>query len=398
MEGILRFTTTTVDELDGVEVKFVNVYLRDDKPGGLSVLLILPDSELVLAPGDDFSIGERSYRITSIEPGKSGFYEIEVDAETRSSADKDLSVDNGPVQVELPEGTGSADLVRALKSIGQTIIDGLIDEGAAPPQLMGWEQSQSESISKDWTGEEWGPSRHFLYSGQFDDADMARFGRLEVRVSHDDIRYNRNEPYRYEVSGWWCVNKRSAHIFARQDVPDDLSHFYGAEEDWVNDLIVQAIDAQKRGHLLAFAVNVDDLVLALQVMSQRVLRELASGEVPEIFGWDTKHYRSEQRDWKGLSEGVSVEQVDQAQFLREDKVQHELLEARVNHIRRERKDGSPVRHELRAVWRFGEHSLRMNVNRFEGDRAVEIQVSPDDERLRNLILREIAVVCGTSTD
>jgi hypothetical protein len=226
-DPIRRITirTGTVDEIGPVEVKLVNVHERPERPGTLSVLLILPDAEHVMAVGDHIYLSGSKVTLSAITPASAGAHDIAFDVAEFIFSDKfaadrkawpDLDRVTAPVPIPPLDGFGLRD---ALQQASVRLLASLTAEGIAPPAIAGWHTESQSSTEKDWTGEEWGPSHDHRRVAEFGARDLARFTRLECSLRLTDLRYSPDETFRFEMSGWWCVNERSCHLFARADPP-----------------------------------------------------------------------------------------------------------------------------------------------------------------------------------
>ncbi|MCB1517655.1 MAG: hypothetical protein KDJ19_08600 [Hyphomicrobiaceae bacterium] len=380
-----RYTTTTVDEIGAVEVKFVNVYERDTRPGVKSVLLILPDRELVLASGDVFEIGDKRYRLEAIEPEPSGLFAIVISGppEQREGPDA-LPM---PPRIELGCALTALQFKSVLTDISQDVLAGLTSE--AVPQIAGWMKRQSSSTTKDWTGEEWGPSHDHRWVAAFSAEDASRFAPLEVSLGLEDIRYNPNEEWRYEVRGFWQVGERTAHVGARQDVPDLITSFLGDDnETWVHDLIADVAQKEAARSAPIFfenGINVGDLAAILELSSHPILAYLTPAKMvaPKVASF---------HDQTGMKDGR--ERIRAGLFSPSEVERLGKIEARIRNFTLQRGASDADETELNGWWRVGERRLSLQAIAGEDGLVKSAKFVPAAPELNRIIHEAVEALSG----
>jgi len=236
MPNVITIQSGTRDELAGVDVGLANVYERPERPGELSILLVLPDRDLVMAVGDEITLAGRIFRLEAISPKGTGYQAHFLERLT------DPVVDPTPTKAVLaiPPVTPHR-LVDLLKAQSAAILDVLAD-GAQVPPISAWRSESRQSVHREWNGGEIGPNSHFHHVALFDDVGEAP---VEARISREDIRYDPNEIYRREVSAFWRAGDATAHIFLRAEGMAELDHIVGDQLDpAIHRLICAAIDAE----------------------------------------------------------------------------------------------------------------------------------------------------------
>ncbi|MCB9992478.1 MAG: hypothetical protein H6873_02350 [Hyphomicrobiaceae bacterium] len=345
--------------------------------------MILPDKEMVLAAGDEFEVGGKTYRLDAIKPKPNGLFTIRVAGPAERRADVDDAA--MPPRIELSSAATALQFRTVLSEISTDVLAGLA--GGAPPPIIGWIKSQSSSVSKDWTGEEWGPSHDHRWVAQFADDDVRRFGALEVSLGLEDIRYSPNEEWRYEVSGYWRVGERSAHAGARQDVPDLITWFFGdADEPFVNDLVVKAaqgIAALTGPVVFDSGLVVEDLAAILELRSGQVLAHLIrEGETPpEVLSFHDQTALGGEWERAALFAARDIERLGK-------------LEARVWTLKRPQDERIPERVELNGWWRVGERRLRLVAITGPDGRIRSVQFLPAAPELRKIIGEAVEALAG----
>lgn len=391
-----RYTTTTVDEIGAVEVKFVNVYERDTRPGMKSVLLILPDRELVLATGDVFDVDGKPYRLEAIEAEPSGLFTIVIGGP--SERQQELDEFSAPPRVELGCALTALQFKTVLSDISQEVLAGLAPE--AVPQIVDWTKTQSSSTTKDWTGEEWGPSHDHRWVARFAPEDGQRFGPLEVSLGLEDIRYSPNEEWRYEVRGFWRAGERSAHVGARQDVPDLITAFLGDDQEtWVHDLIVHAAQQEaERSAPLFFknGISADDLAAILELSSNPILAYLTPAKkvAPKVASFHDQKRTSVSRDWKGLEIGESRESVRAALFAPADIERFGKLEARIQIVKHIQGSNDPERAEVNGWWTVGGKHLSLRAVADDDGLVKSAKFVPAAPELSRIIHEAVEALSG----
>lgn len=177
MPAPVLFHTGIPDELDGLDIVFANAFEREEKPGGLSVLLLHAETQTLLAPGDEFALGGRRYRLDAIEAHGSG-YRVAV---TRLDAPPPPSPTPRRESKEfgIPP-IGAHDLGALLRALSPAVLARLAG-GAGDPPALEWTRDARETMNTEWNGERIGPittSQH-----------AARFPGGEAAVTVEDIRY-----------------------------------------------------------------------------------------------------------------------------------------------------------------------------------------------------------------
>lgn len=212
----------TRDELGGVEVGIVNVYRRAEKPEVLSAQLVLPEGEQLIGVGDVIALGGQRIRLTAITPHCTGAYNFHF---TLMTAKPPTSFPRSTVR-PIPT-VAVSDFIKHLRMITPQILQRLAADSTTF-EIADWEETSNDSTSTEWNGMQIGPSTHRRAQARFTDTKSEM--NVEASIQHDIIRYDPSEIYRQEVSGWWKVGDRSAHMFVRSEGTDV------ARELWASDL------------------------------------------------------------------------------------------------------------------------------------------------------------------
>ncbi len=194
----------TRDELGGVDVAIANVYERKKRAGVLSGILVLPEEERIIAPGDVVDLGGKRFRLEIIEKNVRGTFEfvfVELGAGAEDRSEKILPVEISPL--------GARALADLLMAVSENILAGLGFAGT----ILRWEEASRDDVMRDWRGNETGPSTKYSFIAQFDGSGGAD-ERLEARVRLEYIRWSPQELSSTEVSGFWRWGEKTAHVFA----------------------------------------------------------------------------------------------------------------------------------------------------------------------------------------
>ncbi len=219
MSKRISILSGTRDELGGVELGIVNVYARDEKPGGLSGQLVLEGGDQIIGIGDKLRLGGKKFRLLEIEAHRTGAHvfhfedmaEVPVSDPAKSSASP------------IPPVSAAA-LESHLKKITPDIL-GLLGGGRF--EITAWKTSSTDSMTTEWNGMQSGPSTHVMQVAVF---SSEAHDATECTLRRDTIRYDPHEIYRQEVSAFWRVADKSAHVFARGEGEQPIS------EIWASDL------------------------------------------------------------------------------------------------------------------------------------------------------------------
>jgi hypothetical protein len=212
--------TGTRDELNGVDVGFVNVFERDERPGVTSVMLVLPDRQVVLTAGDAFEVDGAAFRLEAIEQ-VSGAYAVKLLSLSAPSV-------RPPIETNLPLAPVAAHALRALLKQLTPAILGVLARGGPVPALVQWIADSSQSFHTEWTGAQLGPNSTSRDSAAFDPSVGVQ---VEATITIEEIRYSPDELYRREVSAFWRLDDVNAHVFLRAEGEAKFDHITGADLD-----------------------------------------------------------------------------------------------------------------------------------------------------------------------
>ena len=221
MSGPITIRTGTRDELGGIEIGLVNVFERVERPGRLSVQLVLPDRDVILAVGDDVAVGGRAYRLVVLTPAR-GAYEVTFEEVPPAPA----SIPQEAGNLAIPP-VGAGELRALLRQLTPAILDHLAG-GEAVPSLRDWTSETTQTTHTEWNGGLIGPNTHHIDRAQF--AVVGEVG-VEASITLDEIRYEPSEIYRREVSAYWRYGEAHAHIFLRAEGEARLDHITGVMLD-----------------------------------------------------------------------------------------------------------------------------------------------------------------------
>lgn len=198
----------TRDELGGVDIGIANVYERDERPGVLSLLLVTPDGQHILAAGDSINLGGRRFTLRSLELQSGGAYRcgFEEIAGTLAEAPATPST-TIPLSPQQPSA-----LVATLRVRSERLLAALGWPAGSP---VDWEHSARDTYHREWNGEETGPITNLAWT--------ARLAGAEARIGLDLVRYNPDQLYRADINGFWKAGERHASLFARADGDADLT-------------------------------------------------------------------------------------------------------------------------------------------------------------------------------
>jgi hypothetical protein len=217
------------EELGGADVVFSNVFVREERPGTLSVLLLHAETRTLLAPGDRFELGAKTYRLEAIEE-RGERYAVVV-ARLDEAAPILRPGRSEPTSFVIPP-IRAHDLGTLLRSLSPTILARLAGDAKAPA-IASWTREARDSMNTEWNGEQVGPittTRH-----------VARFsvdGATEASVDVIDIRYQPEEIVRQEVSAYWRTGGAKASIFLRAEGTGPMTRLLaGPDSDWLVSLI-----------------------------------------------------------------------------------------------------------------------------------------------------------------
>lgn len=220
MVTIITIRSGTRDELGGVEVGLVNIYERAERPGRLSVELVLEDGGIILAAGDEVTLGGRMFRLLELV-GDRGAYLVRF--ETVEPVPSPLPAMHG---LEIP--SVSAEHLRGiLRGLSPAIMQHLAGERDAP-ELLGWTHESKQATHKEWNGGDIGPNSSHLDRAQFASGSGIT---VEANIVLEEIRFDPAEIYRREVSAFWRVNDAKAHIFLRAEGEAKLDCIVGDRLD-----------------------------------------------------------------------------------------------------------------------------------------------------------------------
>lgn len=229
-----QIRTGTVDELGEASVRFVNVAL-DDRGRPVSVLAVFDDGDIRLEVGQTFSRDGHEYAIVQIKRAGEAF-DVIVDGPDQTPP-KRRSLAQRSELFELPRSIDAEAFRDALRETTPHILKALGGDAAAELDTfmpIEWASNHSLDTTRDWTGEEWGPSHHWSAEARFENSGKsiadAGAGSLWANVQFSDIRYSADTSYRFEVQGHWSNGGRRASLFARADVPAPITGFYAAKQ------------------------------------------------------------------------------------------------------------------------------------------------------------------------
>lgn len=214
MPDVFTIRTGTRDELAGVDIGFVNVFERDDRPGQLSVQLVLPDRNVIVAVGDAVEVGGEQFRLLALTADE-GAYLVQIEQVAQGAPPPPSVLPIPPVQ--------AADLGRVLRGLTPTILRHL-SGGAPVPDLLEWQTESRQTTHREWNGGEIGPNTSVRGSACFGPSQGVR---VESSVTLDDLRYHPSEIYRREISAFWRIGEASAHIFLRAEGDVKFDHITG---------------------------------------------------------------------------------------------------------------------------------------------------------------------------
>lgn len=220
MPQTITILSGTRDELGGVELGIANVYERKERPGTLSAQLVLPDGEILIAPGDELSLGGSAFRLDAITPHTTGGHDFTF---TRIAPEPEPPKTRESVAHPIPV-VSPDDLYRRLHTISDEILRLLAPDKDLPP-ISGWTKTSTEETFTEWNGARSGPSTHYRavasFKGEVDEG-------TEATLRLDLIRYDPNEIYRHEISGSWSVDGQRLHIFLRAETGEDFTEVWSS--------------------------------------------------------------------------------------------------------------------------------------------------------------------------
>jgi hypothetical protein len=223
MPESITIRTGTRDELGGVEIGFVNVYERAERPGELSVQLVLSDRNVIVAVGDEIALGGFRFRLLALTPDR-GAYAVRL--ERVEPEPEPAPVPPAAPRLAIPP-VSAAELRKALHLATPAILRHLASGGSVP-QVMDWQRETSQTTHTEWNGGEIGPN-----TSQHDQAVFGAGGDefIEARITVEALRYDPSEIYRREVSAFWRFGAATAHIFLRAEGEDRFDHITGDRLD-----------------------------------------------------------------------------------------------------------------------------------------------------------------------
>lgn len=217
MPESITIRTGTRDELAGVEIGFVNVYERAERPGELSVQLVLPDRNVIVAVGDDIVLGGSRFRLLALTPDR-GAYAVRLEP----VEPEPVPVPPEPPRLAIPP-VSAAELRKALHVATPAILSHLAG-GVSVPQVTDWQRESRQTMHTEWNGGEIGPNTsqrdHALFEAGTAEA-------IQATITLEELRYNPSEIYRREVSAFWRFGAATAHIFLRAEGEAQVDHITG---------------------------------------------------------------------------------------------------------------------------------------------------------------------------
>lgn len=205
----------TRDELGDVTVGVGNIFEREERPGGLSCVLALPDRQVVLVEGDAVDIGTSRYRLLrfDIEPhGRRAVFErINLEGAPSATPRRSLSTiaeERNFQSLALVHPMPAADLARAVRF---STSEALALLGPEIGPVVDWTESRTEQTHREWNGGELGPNTLVRWAANFAAASVS----VEASVSLEIVRWSPDDVLREEVFAFWRNGQRTASLSAR---------------------------------------------------------------------------------------------------------------------------------------------------------------------------------------